>query len=209
MSPKELSPSDKSFASAMTTLREARGYSQNQLAAALNRAGLKDFYQTTVSRIEKNTRSVRLNEALVIARVLGTTVDEMLTPDALSRNINRFYQDLEGLEIYHEKLQENAIGFETFRLQAIKSLEAYAQASPVERASDTALFFEEDVFTKNVDGRISRLLTQSVYEIILSELEVFTQQFSEPEVKDILTNHTKRADTVLKKLGISLHGGAR
>lgn len=69
-------------------LREEKGWTQNQLATELNKAGLSEFKQITVARLEKGTRTVKLGEAGVIAKVLGSTIDHMLTPPVLVEHLD-------------------------------------------------------------------------------------------------------------------------
>ncbi|SLE83072.1 Helix-turn-helix [Mycobacteroides abscessus subsp. bolletii] len=68
------------FRQAVKDLRERKGWTQNQLAVKLQEAGLEEYRQTTVARLEKGTRAVRLGESGVIAKTLGVTVEEMLLP---------------------------------------------------------------------------------------------------------------------------------
>lgn len=62
-------PWESAFARSLIQRREARGLSQTQLARHATDAGLK-MHQTTVARIENGSRSVNLNEALTLAKVL-------------------------------------------------------------------------------------------------------------------------------------------
>lgn len=81
--PDQASTDDANFAASMRLMREQRGWSQGELARRLTEAGLTGFHQTTVSRIEKMERPVRLGEARGIARTLGVDVEEMLAPTRL------------------------------------------------------------------------------------------------------------------------------
>ena len=76
--PHRASTDDANFAANMRFMREQRGWSQGDFARRLTQEGLDGFHQTTVSRIEKMERPVRLGEARGIARVLGTTLEEMV-----------------------------------------------------------------------------------------------------------------------------------
>jgi transcriptional regulator with XRE-family HTH domain len=67
------------FARRVRELREALGLSQIQLATTLTLKGVK-IDPTSITRLEKGTRGVRLDEAVAIAEVLDRTVDEMLRP---------------------------------------------------------------------------------------------------------------------------------
>ena len=69
------------FAQNFTHRREAIGLSQTALASLLHEHGLDNFYPTTVSRIEAGLRSVHIEEAVVIARILGCTVSDLISLD--------------------------------------------------------------------------------------------------------------------------------
>lgn len=58
-------------------LREERGWSQAELATAMERGGA-GMYQTTISRIEKGERPVRLGEALGFSRVLQVPLASLI-----------------------------------------------------------------------------------------------------------------------------------
>lgn len=73
------------FAENVRIRREEIGWSQTDFAKRLQDAGLRNFHQTTVSRIEKNERPVRLGEARVIAHVLGRDLDLLWQPPADSQ----------------------------------------------------------------------------------------------------------------------------
>jgi len=59
-------------------LRTAAGLSQGELASRLG----ESYRQQTLLKIEKGSRPLRLTEAAVLAKVLGTTVDALLNPPA-------------------------------------------------------------------------------------------------------------------------------
>lgn len=75
--PKPAEWDDLQFRTEMERLRTSNKWTQGQLAERLRDNGLPDFLQTTVSKIEKGTRSVRLGEARIIANTFGTTVQMM------------------------------------------------------------------------------------------------------------------------------------
>ncbi|QOD04885.1 helix-turn-helix domain-containing protein [Pseudarthrobacter sp. BIM B-2242] len=71
------------FVTNMQRLREQNGWSQGELARRVTELGFTNFHQTTISRIEKAERPVRLSEARGIADALGKPVDELLsTPES-------------------------------------------------------------------------------------------------------------------------------
>lgn len=73
----------------MRDRRNERHLSQHQLARTVEALGLK-MDDLAILRIEKNIddpdggRRVRLGEAAIIARALGTTLEDMLRPDPQS-----------------------------------------------------------------------------------------------------------------------------
>lgn len=73
-------PQERNFRQSMRVLREAKGWSQADLARQLAKAGLDEFHQTTIARMEKGTRAIRLGEAVTISQVLGTSVESMRKP---------------------------------------------------------------------------------------------------------------------------------
>lgn len=68
---------EERFAANLKRMRESHGWNQSELARRLTDAGLEGFHQTTVSRIEKGDRPVRLGEATVIAQALRVPVESM------------------------------------------------------------------------------------------------------------------------------------
>lgn len=68
---------EPNFAENVRFYREKMGWSQTEFANRLQRAGLENFHQTTVSRLEKGERPIRLGEARVIAAVLGQPVSDL------------------------------------------------------------------------------------------------------------------------------------
>lgn len=73
------------FAASVQRLREQAGISQTALARQMSEAGWSGFHQTTISRIEKGVRPVRLGEARALARLLGSSVPTMYSPVGLEQ----------------------------------------------------------------------------------------------------------------------------
>lgn len=184
----------------MTRLRENLGYSQNQLATELNQAGLEDFYQTTVSRIEKGERAVRLNEALIIARVLGSSIDYMLTPDAVAHSINDIYSELHELKRCRKAFEDSIINFEGFRLQTIMAMEDFSKLPESERLSGQAEQLTVNLWHQNEDSYLSKLLTESAYEVLTQHLSEWTQNDSEEATRETLNSISERAKKLLIEL---------
>lgn len=64
---------ERVFAENVRARREELGVSQGEIARRMARRGWDGFHQTTISRIEKYERPVRLGEAQALAEVLDTT----------------------------------------------------------------------------------------------------------------------------------------
>lgn len=71
---------EEAFRASMRSLREERGWTQADLARELTESGWSGVYQTTISRMEKGERPIRIGEARGIARVFGVTVGLMIVP---------------------------------------------------------------------------------------------------------------------------------
>jgi transcriptional regulator with XRE-family HTH domain len=71
---------EQTFAQRMRVLREELGVPQTHIAMVLKLTHGIKLDPSAITRIEKGSRALRLNEAVAIAKVLGQTVDEMLRP---------------------------------------------------------------------------------------------------------------------------------
>lgn len=83
------------FSARLLETRRAAGLSQTELA---RRVGLDP---TAITKIEKRSRSIRLNEAVALANALATTVDELIRPtidrQAVVRLLGGYMGDLVAL----------------------------------------------------------------------------------------------------------------
>lgn len=89
---------ESNFAENVRLLRERAGISQTEFAKRLHEAGLTHFHQTTVSRLEKGERPIRLGEARVIASVLDERVNSLWSEPAETfhgREIAQHIRDLD------------------------------------------------------------------------------------------------------------------
>lgn len=77
--------------------REARGMTQAELSQALRDRGSSHFHPTTISRIEKGERPLRLSDALALSSVLDTSVDNFRPRNAASEMFGQILRELEGL----------------------------------------------------------------------------------------------------------------
>lgn len=69
---------DKRFGERIREEREARGWSQADVARKLSAAGIRPMHPTTVSKIEAAERSVRITEAVGIAELFEMSLDNLL-----------------------------------------------------------------------------------------------------------------------------------
>lgn len=111
--------------------RERRGWTQAELAERLGRAGLQ-LHPSAIAKIEirepkdGKPRAIRLNEATVIAKVLGVPLKKMLlgSPqevlDEHGENLNRAVDDL-------FQVSEEVLGI-------IGEIELYLSATPTDQA---------------------------------------------------------------------------
>lgn len=81
-------PWEERFRAQMEDLRSARQITQTALAEQVRERGFP-FHQQTIAKIENGTRPVRLDEAYVIADVLGSSVPQMVLPLKQARDLQR------------------------------------------------------------------------------------------------------------------------
>ncbi|WP_190263737.1 hypothetical protein [Glutamicibacter nicotianae] len=77
------------------------------MAKQMQAAGWEGFHQTTISRIEKGDRPVRLSEASGIALVLGVEMWQMVLADEASRPLRELEKSIEQLRRLGLILGEN------------------------------------------------------------------------------------------------------
>ncbi|MDN5688753.1 MAG: helix-turn-helix transcriptional regulator [Brachybacterium sp.] len=88
---------EANFIANMRRLREENGWSQGELAQRMQGAGWTEFHQTTISRMEKGARPVRLGEARGIAGVLGTLVGQMILDEPAARSLRELELSVQEL----------------------------------------------------------------------------------------------------------------
>src|SRR6185312_5282971 len=69
---------DKRFGKRVKAKRDARGWSQADMAKMLSDRGIHPMHPTTVAKIEAGDRSVRITEAVGIADLFEVSVDSLL-----------------------------------------------------------------------------------------------------------------------------------
>ncbi len=95
------------FASRVRQVREARGWSQEELARRLAEIGPR-LGPTAITRLERGDRAVRVEEAVAIARALMTPLNALLQPvdGAELEHVNRLMRRYEQLSAMRAKAQE-------------------------------------------------------------------------------------------------------
>lgn len=79
---------EAAFRESVIKLRKEKGWSQNRLAKELQDAGLTEYRQATVARLENGERTLKLGESRIIANIFGTTVEKMISMPELSGYTN-------------------------------------------------------------------------------------------------------------------------
>lgn len=116
---------DRDFADNMKRIREIQGWSQGELARRIGDFGLEGFHQTTISRIEKGERLVRLGEARTIARALGRPVDHLLLPRRDVEPLEAFALDLEEALTAYGRATRSLVDYES----ALSALRKHVRAA--------------------------------------------------------------------------------
>ena len=107
---------DGRFAERMQQIRERLGISQGALVGRLRDNGWTKVHQTTVSRIEKGERPVRLGEARAIAAALGVPLSRLVEPDPAS--FVRAEITRQNAAVYNAFFELTEKAHELLRLQA-------------------------------------------------------------------------------------------
>lgn len=96
---------EANFIKNMQILREQQGISQGEFARRMQEEGWTSFHQTTVSRIEKGERPVRLGEARGIAKILGTITSQMILSEMQFLHLRELELALMKMEEIHRRFQ--------------------------------------------------------------------------------------------------------
>lgn len=79
------------FGENIRRLREARGWSQSELARRMQAHGWPKYSQVAVSRTEEGSRAVRLDEALAFSEILEIGLTNLITPSDEGRLVDELY----------------------------------------------------------------------------------------------------------------------
>lgn len=163
---------EESFSRGMQRMREARNWSQGELARQLNAAGLTEFYQATISRIEKGARPVRLGEAYVIAEVLEVDLEMLLMRDDEQQEKITIISSFDKLQQTEARIEDALTDyFFTYGIMqnvftqygennVLTSKEAAVKA--LQKADSTELKLAIHGLHKANKGRLSAIIAQSI-----------------------------------------------
>jgi len=90
------------FARRMREVRDERAVSQASLAAVMAADGGPRLDSTAITRMERGSRAVRLDEAVAVARALDVPLDSLLRPETpLGEQLTRATKDVEDADRRH------------------------------------------------------------------------------------------------------------
>jgi transcriptional regulator with XRE-family HTH domain len=101
----DLLPEERKFAEEVTRLRKERGWTQARMAELLVEQGVTYMTQSTVSRVEKLQRPVRVGEAEAWALVLDRTVWRLMHPSPIDELIEALRSSTNVLRYAWEDMQ--------------------------------------------------------------------------------------------------------
>lgn len=101
---------ERNFADRVKVFREEKGWSQDALARKCVDLGLEYMNQSTISRIEKGTRAVRLDEGQVLASVFDMTIGVMLEPSAIARGLTMADSAIATFESQRQQVRQTSRG---------------------------------------------------------------------------------------------------
>lgn len=148
---------EKVFGKRLRVLREQWGYSQEELARVMQDAGFK-WQQTTTAKTEAGKRPVRLNEAHVLAAHFGVTLDDMLSEEFITEELN---ESLSAFRLGRSILAATQMRFEALTAQR-NALDAELKEVG-ELMTDLLGAFEDT--TDDLTGRLRRLISEADAEI--------------------------------------------
>lgn len=130
------------FSANMKRLREGRRWSQSEMARRMAQAGWNTYSQVAVSRTEKGERPIPLGEARAIARLLGTTVDEMVKSSEVGA-----VKDLEAAESRMQDMRDAVRDAANLYEDARDDLRSAVDAAKVAGVDESLLSWPLDYLT--------------------------------------------------------------
>lgn len=159
---------EANFIAAVKRIREELGWSQGELAKRMSDSGWDGFHQTTISRIEKGERPVRLGEARGLAKALGALVGQMILPAEQGKSL----RDLE-LSVMSAEKAATGIASSAQELLGIQTSLKYELEEALEISVDASA---DDWVTErysNVLDAARRALNMTPHGVIDEFLEAY------------------------------------
>jgi transcriptional regulator with XRE-family HTH domain len=98
------------FGERVKDIRKAQDMSQEALAEALSATTGRSYHQTTVARLENATRPTSVEEAYLVAMLLGVAVTDLIVPGDEDRQLIRLAVDVElrkrEVDTAHARLEQ-------------------------------------------------------------------------------------------------------
>lgn len=123
------------FAANVKRLREDRGWSQGEMAQRLEEHGLAGFHQTTISRIEKRERSIRLGEARTYSAAFNVPIEQLLTPPSYFDSLSHLNLAMQAHIDAGHMMEDGAAHFLTTSLLLQLAIDEAEEADVPEAAS--------------------------------------------------------------------------
>ena len=166
---------DARFAANVKRLRERAGWSQGELARRMVAAGRDGFHQTTISRIEKNERPVRISEAIGLAEVFDTTVTNMVAPPAEWQILGKLGKEIRWTSSASAELGDAAIRFlEAQRL--LKAVLKEADELEAEGLESEKIQLLLRGYRENAEGLVALTIDQAIDKAIFRESGDFDEE---------------------------------
>ncbi|ALE05530.1 hypothetical protein AL755_08615 [Arthrobacter sp. ERGS1:01] len=165
------------FAANLKRFREVYGWSQSELARRMQESGWPKYSQVAVSRTEEGSRSVRLDEAVALAKLFDRKLQDLLDPeDVLDSWLKlRFFIDdysnaVSTLRLAVDDVEERRI-FVSVNAQLLREeIELAGGSGKVSETMNKTLSNAEII------------LTRSTLDLVEGELEALERETFEAEV---------------------------
>lgn len=152
------------FIASLKRLRERRDWSQGELAKRMVASGWEGFHQTTISRIEKGERPVRLGEARGLAAALETSLEHMVMPTSDAEMLEQIHEAIDhamrlqeaiGLSVKGYLMSQQSLGLLMLNVEKRRD-EGEAEEDDVTRRIQDALDVARDIREMPVEGIVRR-----------------------------------------------------
>ncbi|WP_195849231.1 helix-turn-helix domain-containing protein [Arsenicicoccus cauae] len=124
-----MTTADERFGREVQRRREQKGWSMTRFASLLTEAGVDNFHSTTVGRIERGERPVRLSEAVAVAQVLDVPLESLIPTDAQTltdaeRAVRLYSETKRAIRVLARLLADRLAGLPAVREDLVEVLES-------------------------------------------------------------------------------------